>query len=586
MNFKKILTSVLAAFSALIFTYTNCSSIADTTKYKTIPIDILSEGGINASFAAKFALFLAILLLTTIFVGKLLKTLFKLPTVAGQIIGGIFLGPSLFNIKNVSYFSEPLTFINNATKQIYAIASSDLYFFFVLLISSALTVAYLLWLAGHETDVQDMAKVGLEATLAGFLGTLVPIFMITGTIYFLFGSTYSLAACVGLGVVFAATSVSIPVAMLISQKKMHLRSSKATMGAAIVDDILAIILFSIFIVLLQTGLLGKIHCATNVGHYGGITSSLLNMLLVFVIMFVGGKYFIKPVTLWLKNMKLSHLIPSFAALMMLSYFSLAELAGGLAGITGAYFAGLFHRMGDKKHSAEKSISPYVNTFLLPLFLGSVGMQVDIGVLGFQESVVVLVILVVAIISKLLGCYATTAFANLFKKENKWSGLESYLFGSSMVARGEVGLVIATILNSTHLMTSTQYVVCVAVIVLTTIASPIMLAFGFSKLEKKEKEKEIETKKVKKPEFFLKIGPFSFFSSKQIFDIISTTLENTEEINSIVQLSEGRKVLTLSENVKIILKPGKGIIFEGNEEKIRKIMTQIKDAINKDIKRFQ
>ena len=577
MKVNKFFFTILTFFSSSIFICAARSRISSSKFYRTITINNLSQGGINATFAAKFTFFIAILLLTTILVGKILKKIFKLPTVAGQIIGGILLGPSLINIKEIHFFTQPLQFIDSAKHQIYQIASSDLFFFFILLISSAITVAYLLWLAGHETDVADMAKVGLESTLAGILGAIVPILIITATAFYLFGATYSLATSIGLGVVFSATSVSIPIAMLISQNKMNLRSSKATMGAAIVDDILAVILFSIFIVLLQGGMLGTAHSFETIGHCPGIANSLAYMFITFLIMFLFGRYIIANITKMLRNLRMSHVIPSFATLMMLSYFSLAELLGGLAGITGAYFAGFFHRMVDTRHKAVRAVSPFVNTILLPIFLGSIGMQVDMTLLKTTDWLIVVALLFAAIISKLAGCQITTSFSNLFikNKKQKWSFLESYLFGSSMIARGEVGLVIATILNGTHLITPTQYVICVTVIVLTTIASPIMLSIGFDLLGKKEKPAE--------KEFCMRIGPFKYLSSRYIFDVISDQLEREEKVTPIVALSEGKKILNLEErNVEIILEPEKGIVFRGDEEKIREILDNLRNLLAHDV----
>lgn len=547
--------------------------------YQTIQISNLSQDGINAVFAAKFALFIAILLLATILTGKFFKLLFKLPSVAGQIIGGILVGPSLINIQTIPFFSAPLKFIDSSKHQIYEIASSDLFFFFILLISSAITVSYLLWLAGHETDVADMAKVGMESTLAGFLGAIVPIIFIAGTAFLIFGSTYSLATSIGLGVVFSATSVSIPIAMLISQNKMNLRSSKATMGAAIVDDILAVILFSMFVIALQSGIFGKLNYIQGMSHGPSMVSSLLYMFFSFVIMFIFGRYFITIVPRWLKKRRLSHIIPSFALLMMLSYFSLAELFGGLAGITGAYFAGFFHRMGDPRHKAVRAVTPFINTILLPLFLGSVGMQVNVNLLGLNDWIVVTILLIVAIISKLVGCHITTFFSNMFikDKKQKWSFLETYLFGSSMVARGEVGLVIATILNGTRLMTPNQYVICVAVIVLTTIASPIMLSIGFRELDKKEKTGDEEE------EFSIKIGPFNYLSTRHLFDVITSTLEKEDKVTPIVALSEGKKIFTIeSQDIKVILIPDVGIVFKGNEDKIHEILDNLRAWLILDI----
>ena len=376
----------------------------------------LTSSHITAEFVAKFVLFFAILLLTTVIIGKILKYLFKMPIVAGQILGGAILGPSLLNIEKINFFNEPIKLLDSTKNYVCNLASTDLFMFFIILISSGLTISYLLWLAGHETDVKDMATVGLESTLAGVLAAILPVFLISFATYFILGKYYSLAASVGQGLIFAATSVSIPIATLISYGKMNLRSSKATVAASIIDDILAIILFSIFIIFLQSGLLGKCHCSGNLEHCLSFKDSFLKMILAFVLFFLLGKFVIIPVSKWLSNKKFSHLIPPFAVIMMLTYFSLAELIGGLAGITGAYFAGLFHRSGDNNHKAVRAISPFVNTILLPIFLGSIGMQINVTILKLHHWGTVLLILFLALISKLLGCYASTSIANLFMKK--------------------------------------------------------------------------------------------------------------------------------------------------------------------------
>lgn len=572
MDIKKLFSSFFATFAFFYF-----STVFSNSTFTTKTLNLFSGGGISTTFAAKFTLFLGTMLFVTVAVGKILKIAFKLPTVAGQIIGGIVLGPSLINIQSLKMFDEPLNMIDFASHKIYSLASTDIFMFFILLTSSTMTVAYLLWIAGHETDVQDMAKVGLVSTTAGFLASITPIFMITPTVYYLFNSQYNLASSVGLSIVFAATSVSIPVAMLVSQKKMHFRFAKATMGAAIIDDILAIVLFSLFTILLQSGLLGQSYCTTTLGHKCSITNSLLYMILSFVIMFVAGKYIIKPGSGWLKNRHLTHLIPAFAIGMMLIYFSLAEILGGLAGITGAYFAGLFHRTGDEKHSAEKIISPYVNVLLLPLFLGSVGMQVNISQLTLHSWTVVTAILFMAILSKMVGCYLSTSISNISRKNKKhnWSILESYLFGSSMVARGEVGLVLATILKGTQLINSEQYVICITVIVITTIITPIMLSIGFHLLDKALKIKAAKALRS------IKIGPFKHLSARQVFTMM-TTINLPSPIKSVIQLSEAKKVLTLSNNLKVLLKPEEGIIVEGHEKQINELLATLKNALDQDI----
>lgn len=544
----------------------------------TIPQGVLLSSGVNPHFVAKFALFLALLLLGTIAAGKFFKKLFRLPVIAGQIIGGVLLGPSLINIQGWYIFSEPLQMIDEVTGKFYALASSDLFVFFVVLISSALTVSYLLWIAGHETDIRDIAKLGGTVITAGTLGAVLPIAM-TALLAFYFLDGYTLIEAVGLGVIFSATSVSIPVAMLFAQKKMHLRSSKAALGAAIIDDIIAVILLSVFFICVQAGMLGDVAGVLDGVHGSDVVEAMVYMLVSFAVIFFTGYWLIPPVIRFLKERHYSHLIASVANGAMLLYFAFAELVGGLAGITGAYFAGLFHRMGDHKHHAEKTISPFVNSFLLPLFLGSIGLQLNITILTADQWGVVMVLLVIAIISKLIGCFFSNMLSNCMIKDKnqKWIFWESYLFGSSMVARGEVGLVVATILRGAHIMNSEQYVIAVIVIVLTTIAAPIMLSIGFAQLDR------VMPIKSKSKAYSLNLGLFNTIGTTQMFNIIIGRIEASQSFKTSIQMSEGRKIVNvLGHKVKIILCPDEGIILRGNREIIERILTIVQSSVLNDM----
>ena len=576
MNPSHFIKKILSFFFFLspIFIFSSIQASLDTS-YSKVSIDLLTNGEMSASLAAKFILFLAIVLFTTVLTGKVLKLLFKLPTAAGQIIGGIILGPTLLNLQETPLFMESLTIIDSTTKTIYSIAGSNIFIFFLFLISSTITVGFLLWTAGHETNIQDMAKVGAISSYAGFLGAIVPIIMVSAASYYLFSGTTLLTSSLGIGMIFAATSVSIPISILVGQKKMHLRFSKATMGAAIIDDILAVALFSVFIILMQSGVFGKSICTSEIGHCISLSESLIRMVLAFALMMLIGKFFIAPTNKWLCKNKLSHLIPPFAIGMMFLYFSGAELIGGLAGITGAYFAGLFHRIGDKKRNAVKALSPYINIYLFPLFLGSVGMRVNLHFLSLQDWIIVIGILFAATASKLIACYISTFVNNLSQKNEsqKWSLLETYLFGASMVARGEVGIVIATIFKGTGIIDFHQYMICITVIVLTTIITPIMLNQGLNKLD------QILKLRAKKGICTVKIGPFRHIAARQIFTIISSTINLPSPIKSIIQLSEARKVLTLSNKLKVILDPERGILLQGNENQINDLITALKQALD-------
>ncbi len=543
----------------------------------SIPQDLMIDVALNPHFIATFTLFVAVILVGTIGIGKLFKHFFRLPVIAGQIIGGVILGPSLLNITHWSVFKMPLELVDNASGQIFIFFSSDIFLLFVIVLSSAITVAYLLWVAGYETDIKDMIKVGVTATGAGIFGALIPIGTIGALSYCIVGGD-SLVSALGLGLIFAATSVSVPVAMLVAQHKMHLRTSKATLGAAIVDDIFAIILLSLFMLAVQSGMFGKaVEMHT---HIAGVGESLGRMLIAFVALFVIGFIVLPKISKWLHNAKYTHLIAPFAFAMMLFYFSFAELFGGLAGITGAYFAGLFHRKGDERHRAERSLSPFINAVLLPLFLGSIGLQINVGLLSFYDWGWVIVFLFFAIISKLLGTYLAIALSNMSGRRGikRWSGLEGYIFGSSMVARGEVGLVIATILRGTQIVSDSMYIVAVVVIVLTTIATPIMLSIGFFIKDRDERESKEALEEVSVLGFFDTIG------TKQMFDIIVSLLERDFHGTS-VHISEGQRILDVEDKrVRVVLSSDQGICVKGDKNSVEQILLIIREGLKQELER--
>jgi len=542
-----------------------------------MPDGLLSDSGLDAHFIAEFALFIATLLFGTLIIGKICKYFFRLPVIAGQIIGGIILGPSLLNIRQLPVFAHPAIFTDMLTGQMYSFVSSDFFVLFVLIISATVTVGYLLWSAGCETNLQSLAKVGLVATNAGVLGAVIPILMIGGLAYFFLTADASVAQMIGLGIIFSATSVSIPIAMLFASHKMHLRSSQATLGAAIIDDVIAVILLSVFLICMQTGMFG----ALPVGYHAPESSLGLafgRMFFAFIALFSVGLFVLPYVIKKLKNSNFVHLIGPAAFIFMLLFFSCAELIGGLAGITGAYFAGLFHRMVDSRNHAEKVMSPFVNSLLLPLFLGSIGLQVDLKILSFSSWIVVLWLLIAAIVSKLVATYWAIGMSNLTmsKGQKHWTWLEGYIFGSSMIPRGEVGLVVASILRGSSVIDSQLYVISVVVIILTTVASPIMLSIGFSKLDLLEVSEDGGVVTVN-------LGMFPIIGTSQLFNMIVNVLSANTKFSSEIRFSEGRRILDLKKyKVKIAYSPGEGVIMEGDKIQIEQIIDLVKKAIKTDL----
>lgn len=539
-----------------------------------IPANLILYAGITPHFVAKFTFFIAILLLGTICIGRLLRMTLKIPSIAGQIIGGIALGPSLLNVTAWPAFAEKVNFNDALSGVAYSFASADLFVLFVLLISAGFTVTYLLWIAGHETDIKDILKVGFTAMGAGILGALIPILVIAAWLVWV--DHLSAAVAIGVGLVFAATSVSIPVAMFFSQKKMHLRSSKATLGAAIIDDIFAVVLLSMFVMGLQTGMFGDDVHISLAGHTSGMLDALGYMGLAFLAFGIVGYFGMVPFIKWVRKREQIHLIAATATVFMFLYFAFSELIGGLAGITGAYFAGMFHRMADKKHYAVKAVSPYVNAILLPLFLGSIGLQINLSVLSWQDWQNVFVLTVLAVLTKFMGTYLATWLSNnLWQRNNfKWSNLDSYIFGAAMVARGEVGLVVATLLKGVGILDFATYIVAVVVIILTTIISPMLLMIGFKWLD--NHAPQIGSAE---PAYEVNIGRFHAIGTMSMFNTIVGIVEDAKGVNTTIELSEGRKIAHLEGlGLKIVYTPEVGILLEGRKSQIDEILQLVQHKV--------
>lgn len=437
-----------------------------------VPTTVFLQAAFDTHLAVHVVLFVTILLAGALIAGKLARYLFSLPEVAGQIIGGMLLGPSGLDIAH--QFDSAMIFGAVSTfpsTQLFQCSSSDFSSYFILMLSSVFAVPTLLWMAGHETDVDVIARVGFSAVVAGFLGAAMPIILIGGGLYAWVGSSWSLVQIFGMGLVFAATSVSVAVAVFFSYNRMHTRAAQVTLGAAVADDVIAVIFLSLYMIFSQQGQ------ATL-----SLSSLLLHIVCTLLLMIVVGAYIIRPFVRYVSDNKCDDALPSIALICMGLFFVCAETVGHLAGVTGAYFAGLFHRMGDVGHVAEKRITPFVQALFLPLFLGSIGLQVNMHLLSSKDWALLFFVLFLAIASKLFACFVTLHLDNLInKKAAEWTGLEMWVFGSSMVARGEVGLIVSTILYGAHIFTQQQYVIAVMVVTLTTIISPILLVPSLKKL---------------------------------------------------------------------------------------------------------
>lgn len=382
------------------------------------------------------------IILTATKVFSLFSKKFSLPAVVGALLAGILLGPVCLNI------IQPSETITNMAE---------------------LGVIVLMFEAGLETDIKELKKSGVAAFVIALLGVLVPLMM--GAFIMYYYEKNIMQAIFG-GVILTATSVSITVDTLQEMGKLKGRVGTAILGAAIIDDILGIILLSL---ITSIGGSGSVNL-------GSILFVIIKMAAFFVFAVITGfmahKFFV-----WLmpKHEERRRRVPvlAFAYCLCLAYIS--EMFG-IADITGAYIAGIVLctlSQSDYIHSKVEVVSYMLIT---PLFFASIGLKVSID--GMTGSIVFLtvVISVAAVLTKVVGC-------GLGAKLMHYTNRESLQIGMGMVCRGEVALIVANKGMKVHLMDETYFSPMVIMVVVTTLLTPILLKLVFH-----EKNKDRSLKK--------------------------------------------------------------------------------------------
>ncbi|CDD62450.1 putative uncharacterized protein [Clostridium sp. CAG:505] len=388
-----------------------------------------------------FLLFVAIILLSTkIF--SLLSQKVNMPQVVGALLVGVLLGPSCLNILHETDF---------LTK------------------SAEIGVIFLMFLAGLDTDFDDLKATGKSAVIIAFVGVLIPLGSGFLT-YFLFfhgerPDTMIFLESAFVGIVLTATSVSITVETLREMGKLKGKMGTSILGAAITDDILGIIALTVITSFTVPGV--------------KIMVVLLKIFLFFVFIAVCGffvfRLFRKLEIVYGTKRRVA--IYAVVFCLLLSYIS--EVYFGVADITGAYFAGLIlcNVTETKSYIASKiNITSYM--FFTPIFFASIGIKTVITGMSQELILFTLALLIVAILSKIVGC-------GLGAKICGFSNMDSLAIGVGMISRGEVALIVAQKGEQAGLISSTLFPAVVLVVIVTTLITPILLkAVVYMKEQKK------------------------------------------------------------------------------------------------------
>jgi len=375
---------------------------------------------------------LAILIFATKAAG-LLSMRLKQPAVVGELLVGLILGPSVLGI-----FTWPV-FAAGHTEEI-------------VLQLAEVGVILLMFMAGLEVDTADMLRSGWIAVSAGSFGVIVPL-ILGGALSLLFN--HSLAGSIFIGLILTATSVSISAQTLLELGVIKSRVGVALLGAAVIDDVLGILLLSIFLAV--TGSKGA----------GNLAGLLGGMLLFFAVGIILGLWLLPKVTHRIHQLPVSEGVVSWAIVATLLFAFSAEAFGQVAAITGAFMAGIFFGRTHLRREITRGMHTLAYAFFVPLFLVSIGLKVNAHGLDSAAVVFMLALTIVAIFAKIAGAGLGARLARL-----PWA--ESLSVGVGMVSRGEVGLIIASIGLQQGLIDETVFASVVMMVLLTTLATPLLL----------------------------------------------------------------------------------------------------------------
>ncbi|UFP95722.1 cation:proton antiporter [Gloeobacter morelensis MG652769] len=319
----------------------------------------------------------------------------------------------------------------------------------VLLLLAQVGVTLLLFEIGLESDLRGLLKLGPQAVAVAAVGMVVPFALGYGVMKFV-GAGELLAIFVGAS--STATSIGISAKVLSDLGYLKRTEGQIILGAAVLDDILGVIVLSVVAGIAQGGSL-------ELGEVARIVFSSLGFLVGAIV--IGNRFM--PVFLGIVRRLRTRgelLTASLVFAFALAY--LAELLGSAA-IIGAFAAGLVLAETDKRHDLEAQLRP-VTDFFLPIFFITVGAGVNLALLGNQQALLLAGGLsVTAVLGKLVCGWAAFGV-----KANKFA------IGAGMVPRGEVGLVFASVGLASGVLTGVNHTAVVIMVILTTFFGPLLL----------------------------------------------------------------------------------------------------------------
>lgn len=360
----------------------------------------------------------------------------KGPQVVGEIIAGLLIGPSLLG------WIEPSDFLSGMAE---------------------IGVILLMFSAGLETNLNQLRKTGIKATLIACAGVFVPL--VAGALLYMcfygfseFG-TDEFYHAVFIGTILTATSVSITVQALKEMGKLTDEIGTTIMSAAIIDDVIGILVLTMVMSFKDPS--------------SKISDVALRTVAFFILAIVVG-YILYKIMKWLdKKYPHTQRIPILGLALALALSYVADKYFGIADITGAYVAGIILSSLDDSAYIDRKMD--VNSYMIfgPIFFASIGLQTDLKSLDMTIMLFSLGFVAVGLISKVVGC-------GLMSRLCGYKGRNALKIGVGMMTRGEVALIVSKKGLEVGMLDSKYFTSVILLIVVSSIITPIILKMLYAK----------------------------------------------------------------------------------------------------------
>jgi len=409
---------------------------------------------------------LVVIYLTSKIGGELSNQL-GLPPILGELVGGVVVGISALHLLvfpegGANSFNSIIMNLLQATadldlKETSAILKTQSE---ILTIFAEMSVLVLLFRIGLESNLSELLEVSPQATLVAVVGVVIPFAAGTVGLIILFGmpvipATFS-------GAALTATSLSITSKILLELGRLNSKEGQIILSAAVIDDILGIIILAAVASLAKTG---EVDVSKVLYLIISASSFLLGAILL-------GRFFNKSFVMIADKLVTRGrlVIPAFTFALVMAYFATTI---HLEAIVGAFAAGLVLDETDKRKDLQQQVIP-IAELVVPIFFVTVGAKTDLSVLNpaipsNREGLLIATFLIaIAILGKVIAGFA--AFGQ--------TQINHLAIGVGMIPRGEVGLVFAVVGSANGVLSKPLEATIIMICILTTFLSPLLLRFVF------------------------------------------------------------------------------------------------------------